>query len=288
MTPDAGTVAILMYHSFAPAATSEFHGLSIPPQLLDEHLRALRESGFRLITVRDVPAALLTMRPGDRIAAVTIDDGLGDGLAAAEILGAQGVPATYFIPTAFVGGTARWLGGVEAQRAMMDWPDIVGLARAGMEVGSHGHGHIAADLNDRSVVRDDAQRSRDALEQSLGVAVSSYAYPFGYQGRAARRAVALAGFARACAIFGLPSCRSDDVYALPRLHVGPDMSGEDVVTLCLRRWRPLARFEAHQRQRAWTTARRIVPLGPRSSQRVRAGNPDSSIGDSSLSVDRIA
>jgi peptidoglycan/xylan/chitin deacetylase (PgdA/CDA1 family) len=288
MSGSGATVPILMYHSFAARSSSSFRHLTVAPSLFDEQLAALCQAGFGFVRVRDVPSLLRTRPVQDRVVAVSIDDGLADGLDAAATLAARGLTATYFVPTGFVGGTARWLEGDDAKLAMLDWTDLAGLAATGMELGSHGHNHVAADLNPRAVVRADAERSRHALEGAIGTAVSSYAYPFGYQGRSARRAVADAGFARACAIFGLPACRGDEVLALPRLHVGPEMSGEDVVALCSRRWGAVARFEAHQRQRVWTAARRIVPLGPRSSRRVGADNPGSSVGDGAQPVDRIA
>lgn len=263
-----GTVRILMYHGFAPALTPEFHRLTIAPSLFDEHVAALREAGFRLIAVRDVPEALRTTTREDRLAVISIDDGLDCGLVAGSILAKHGAPATFFIPTAFVGGKAQWLEGLESERPMMDWRDLVDLAKTGMEIGSHGHGHIAADLNRASLVRADAQQSREALEEHLGTAITSYAYPFGYQRRKARQAIAAAGFECACAIVGLSASAADDVFALPRLAIFPDTTAEDLVTLCLREWPRAARFEAFQRQRAWTAARRVVRLGPESAQKV--------------------
>ena len=275
MTPgDGASAAILMYHSFSRTTTPAFRDLTVSPELLAEHLAALRQSGFRFIAVRDVPAALRVEPPDARLAAVSIDDGLADGReAAGDIRGAAGGcqrPAPSSRP-AFVSATSRWLDGDDASRPMLTWHDLADLVGAGMEIGAHGHAHIAADLNREELVRADAAMCRDVLQQRLGTAVSSFAYPFGYQRATARRAIAAAGFTCACALFGLDARRSDDRFALPRLHVGPDDAPEDVVARCLRRPGRGARWESHQRQRVWTAARFVVGVGPRAARRIGRG-----------------
>ncbi len=286
MSHGAASVAILMYHSFTPTSRSSgLRHLSVEPAAFEEHVAALLGGGFALVAVRDVPAAIRANGVEQRIAAISIDDGLADGLAAAEILARYDAPATFFIPTAFVGGRARWLDGADAERAMFSWDALAGISSAGLEVASHGHGHIAADVNPARIVSADALRSRSELEDHLGVPVSSYAYPFGYQRAAARRAVQAAGFSRACAIFDLPASSHSDPFALPRLQVGPELTAQDIVSVALSRPRWPARFESHQRQRAWTTARRFVRLGPEAARPLsRSARRSFSSGDGSPSA----
>jgi peptidoglycan/xylan/chitin deacetylase (PgdA/CDA1 family) len=260
-----------MYHSFSRTPSAGFRDLTVSPEQFGEQLAALRAAAFRFIAVRDVPAALNAADPGARLAAVTIDDGLADGMDAAEVLVAQGLPATYFVPTGFVGATSRWLEAEDASRPILTWQDLSDLGAAGMEIGSHGHAHISADLNREALVRADAARSRELLEERLGTGVPSFAYPFGYQRARSRRAIAAAGFSSACALFGLAARPSDDRLALPRLYVGPDDAPEDLVARCIQRPGPLARWESRQRQHMWTTARIFIGCGPRAARRIRRG-----------------
>ncbi len=158
--------------------------------------------------------------------------------------------------------TARWLGGEDGERRLLDWATIEEFSEAGLEVSSHGHRHLAADLNAPEVVREDAAHSKAVLESHLGTEVKSYAYPFGYQTSAARRAVAAAGFSQACTIIELPAIESDDRFALPRLQVGPEMTPESLVRLVNSMPIRLTRRRAELKQRIWHFGRRWAGWGP--------------------------
>lgn len=260
------TVAVLTYHSIGRSSTRSFAPLTVDPALFDEQLSALREAGLDMIQFRDAPASLAS---GRSAVAITIDDGLADAAEhAAPVLARHGLTATLFVPTAYVGRRSGWLPGADAARPMLSWAGIAALSRAGYEIGSHGRMHLAADINSCSLVRSDALASRIELEDQLGQAVPSFAYPFGYQSRAARVAVREAGFAQACAVGDLPACAHDDRWALPRLQVWAGTSPEALLKLTA--WRPSIglRGWAHAKQHAWRAGRRWAGLGPQEARRL--------------------
>jgi peptidoglycan/xylan/chitin deacetylase (PgdA/CDA1 family) len=262
-TPSPPGVAILMYHSIAPVTTPPFRELTIAPSLFAEHLAALGESGCRLVTVAEVPDRLREPRADGPLVAISIDDGLADlATGAAPALAAHGVPATLFVPSAYVDRTAAWLSGEDGWRPLLSWSALAELAGAGLEIGSHGHLHLAADVNDPMLVREDALRSRRELEQHLAQPVCSYAYPFGYRTPAAGAAVARAGFAQACAVADLPAIAGEDRFALPRLHVGPSTTPEELVALVRHRPARALRRWAHAKQSLWRAGRRLAGWGP--------------------------
>jgi peptidoglycan/xylan/chitin deacetylase (PgdA/CDA1 family) len=258
-------IAILMYHSFASSTTASFRHLTVDPLLFDEHVAALIDAGCHFVAVEDVPALLAGSGAADgrTVVAISIDDGLADAASAVATLLAHRLPATLFVPSGYVGSRARWLTGEDSGRPLLDWAAIEELANAGLEIGSHGHRHLAADVNAPEVVREDAAYSKNVLESRLGREVKSYAYPFGYQTAAARRAVRAAGFLQACAIMDLPAVVSDDPLALPRLHVGPDTTAELLIALVNSRPIRLARRRAEVKQRIWQAGRRWAGWGPR-------------------------
>jgi peptidoglycan/xylan/chitin deacetylase (PgdA/CDA1 family) len=263
--PSTSATAILMYHSIATHTTSGFGGLTVDPARFAEHVAALRDAGVRLVTADAAAGGLAAPDPTDRrpTVAITIDDALADAASgAAPALADHGVPATLFVPTAYVGGHAGWLRGVDAQRPLLDWSAIAQLADAGWEIGSHGHRHLACDVNRPDVVRADAAHSRVLLEDRLGRAVHSFGFPFGYGPPAARRAIRAAGFAQACVVADLPAEPQDDRFALPRLHVGPEMTPERLVALVQRRAGAPRRAWALGKQRVWTAGRRWAGWGP--------------------------
>jgi peptidoglycan/xylan/chitin deacetylase (PgdA/CDA1 family) len=249
-----GTVAVLTYHSIAVQTTGAFARLTVDPALFDEHLAVLREHGLDVIPFREVPAALAAGRDA---VAITIDDGFSDAADnACPALTSHGLPATLFIPTAYVGSASGWLPGDDAWRPMCSWDAIADLARAGFEIGSHGHRHLAADINSPQLVQHDAWVSRIELEDHLDHAVTSFAYPFGYHARSARAAVRAAGFARACALGDLPAHAGADRWALPRLQVLSHTSPEDLLRLVRRRATAPARGWANSKQSIWRAGRR--------------------------------
>lgn len=261
-----GTVAVLMYHSIAAVTTASFERLTIDPVLFCEHLAALGEHA-EVIGFAQVPAALAEGRQavaeGRQAVAITIDDGLADaGTAACPALLRHGLPATLFVPTAFVGASSSWLGGEDGKQAMLTWAELSDLAGAGFEIGSHGRQHLAADINSPGLVRRDAAASRTELEQRLGQPVHSFAYPFGYHATGGRRAVREAGFAQACVVGDLPARTGDDRWALPRLQVNGGTTPEELLAMV--RWQPSAtmRHWAHAKQHAWRAGRRLAGWGP--------------------------
>jgi peptidoglycan/xylan/chitin deacetylase (PgdA/CDA1 family) len=255
------TVAVLVYHSIAARTTPSFAELTVDPGLFDEHLAALRECACSVIPFRRVPDAL-TAGAGGQVT-ISIDDGLADAASnAVPALARHGMAATLFVPSGFVGQQSRWLRGADADRPMLGWADLADLAEAGFEIGSHGRRHLAADINPVGMVRRDAAASRMELEDHLGMAVPSFAYPFGYHSGPARRAIREAGFAQACVVGDLPARGGDDRWALPRLQVQGGMTPEALLELV--RWRPAppARAWAHAKQRVWRAGRRWAGWGP--------------------------
>jgi peptidoglycan/xylan/chitin deacetylase (PgdA/CDA1 family) len=261
------TVPVLMYHSIAATTMPSFPKLTVDPMLFEEHLAALREQSIEVIPFSRVPAALAE---GRHAVAITIDDGFADAAdGAAEALLSHGLPATLFVPTAFIGARASWLHGDDGRRPMLSWSATAELARAGFEIGSHGKFHLAADVNAHELIRKDAAASKNELEQRLGRPALSFAYPFGYHSRRARRVVRDVGFAQACAVNDLPARAGDDRWALPRLQVDNGTSPESLIAMI--NWQPatMARRWAHLKQSAWRAGRRWgAGWGPAEANRI--------------------
>ncbi len=255
-----GSVAILTYHSIAPHTTPSFRRWTVEPDQFAEHLDAICESELDVITVGEVPEAL---ESGRSSVAITIDDALADiAEHAAPALAARDLTATIFVPTKYVGRCAAWLPGDDARRPLLSHADLIDLDAEGWEIGSHGHAHIAADIHPAAVVTTDAWTSRVELENCLGRAARSFAYPFGYHSRSGRRAVSAAGFAQACAVGDLPARPSDHRWAFPRLQVLNHTTTEELVALITRCPGPSARSWAHAKQGAWRAGRRWLGWGP--------------------------
>jgi peptidoglycan/xylan/chitin deacetylase (PgdA/CDA1 family) len=113
---------------------------------------------------------------------ITFDDGYRDNFqyAAAE-LRKRGLPASFFIPTAFVGTdeVAWWDVRSAIRSEWMTWDDVRALHRQGFTLGAHTRTHAdCGQLSGADAVREIAG-SKTQLEREIGAPVEHFAYPYG-------------------------------------------------------------------------------------------------------------
>jgi peptidoglycan/xylan/chitin deacetylase (PgdA/CDA1 family) len=140
--------------------------------------------GFHVVPLGEVFRLARTGGPlPRRTVAITFDDCYFDNLAAARVLAEYGLPATFFMPTAFVGTdhVFAWDRGLR-RLPNLTWDEVRAMHRLGFEIGSHTITH--ADLG--TVMADQARQeiidSKIILEKQLGSRVRWFAYPFGGAG----------------------------------------------------------------------------------------------------------
>jgi len=116
-------------------------------------IREWEEDGVRLLLAR----AERIVRAGEpfppRTAAITFDDSYGDNLGAARVLAEHGLPATFFVPPAFVGTdhVYEWDRRLPVRLPNLTWDDLEVMAAMGFDIGSHSLTHAdMARLGDAS------------------------------------------------------------------------------------------------------------------------------------------
>jgi peptidoglycan/xylan/chitin deacetylase (PgdA/CDA1 family) len=229
-------IPILMYHSISNVADPRFRACIVPPALFDEHLSYLERYQYTSITVSQFVQAMAQggAGPPPRPVIITFDDGFTDFYTSAlPALQRHGFNATLYVATGFTGGTSRWLRAEgETERPMLTWEQLAEISASGIECGAHTHTHPQLDMLSSAQAYDEIVRSKDLLEERLGRAVNSFAYPFGYYSAGVRRIVQAVGFTSACAVRRTLSSLHDDPYALARLAIQPD-SGVDALAAAL-------------------------------------------------------
>jgi peptidoglycan/xylan/chitin deacetylase (PgdA/CDA1 family) len=201
---------VLMYHRLTSRTGS--HPCSLAAERFRRQLGLLRALGYRSAAPAALAAALEAGAPlPPRTVVITFDDGYLDTLTVAlPLLREAGFTATcYFVPGA-IGRVSEWT----EPAPLMDWAGIRAWRAAGMEVGAHSVTHVDLTTLGPAALKDEVAGARACLEDRLGSAVTSFAYPFNRADHRTIHAVAAAGYTNAVA--GPEPRRSP--YALSRVN----------------------------------------------------------------------
>ncbi len=250
-------VVVLLYHSVNP--TSVYSSAS--PEEFRQHLEWLQRP-CRIVPLDEIPARVPGHDPGPTVA-ITFDDGhLDNYIYAFPILRELKIPATFFLTAGYMNQDPD----VRSRLAMlnggpvrpMEWGQVREMQTAGMSFGAHTYSHPNLATLPRGAAYEEVRRSREILEDELGVSVGTFAYPFGRAGwhytQETVEAVAEAGFDLATSVGWQPVRWSDCPYTIPRYWViHDDVQGlED-------RLRGVLDFAALQERLPLSLARRFYP-----------------------------
>lgn len=167
----AGDLIVLLYHRVG-GGTAE---IDLPATAFEAQLRYL--AGRQHVVPLD--RALGDGRDGGVV--VTFDDGTPDFHHTVLPLQVRyGVPATLYLATSLVDGG----------RTGLSWGQLREAVGTGLvTVGSHTHSHADLRTLDEPACTDELLRSKDLIEDNLGVACRHFAYPWAVGSPAADRIV---------------------------------------------------------------------------------------------------
>ncbi len=117
------------------------------------------------------------------IVSTSWDDDSATGLKIAELLGARGLPGTFYVPTSRLG-----------QGSIFSGSDLRALSTSGFEIGAHTISHqILTELEQPELTREVAG-CKQTLQQILGKEVTTFCYPRGRFNARVVREVERAGY----------------------------------------------------------------------------------------------
>jgi peptidoglycan/xylan/chitin deacetylase (PgdA/CDA1 family) len=179
-TPPPGVV-VLIYHRVGGGADTE---IDLDPALFDEQMAWLAASG-RAISLDTALSRLAVREPVGAAASpdgsranpvvVTFDDGTADLVDhALPILVRHGVPATVYVATRHVDEQLPW----PADGVPLTWAGAKEMVDSGLvTIGSHTHSHALLDRLSPHEAAAELDRSRELIEEKLGVPGDHFAYP---------------------------------------------------------------------------------------------------------------
>lgn len=212
---------ILMYHRVDEAGSEALARYRVTPARFEQHLRHLRDEGYRSATFDELGEAMRLRQPlrGRRVM-LTFDDGCSDFLEHAQpLLAEYGFAATLFVVTDRVGGTNEWDAAYGETVELLGWDALRTLQAAGVAIGSHSATHpYLTGISNAEVVHE-AARSRAAITRELGAVPVVLAYPYGDLDPAVRHLVGGCGYEYAVTTASRHATLTDHRLALPRIEV---------------------------------------------------------------------
>ncbi len=209
---------ILMYHAVASGSSDPAWPWAVSMRNFCAQLDFLAAEGYATPTMGELASAPPGTWKG-RTAVITFDDGYVDNLAACEALKQRNMRATWFIVSGSVGKSPQWPEDGRPPGRLLNASELASMQQDGMEIGSHTVSHARLTEVDRTKRLHEIRDSRAALEDILGQAVGSFAYPYGLWNAKCAEAVEAAGYAAACTTRPGWALRDNTPYLLRRLTV---------------------------------------------------------------------
>lgn len=211
----AFSLPILTFHSLDNRSSA----ISFSPQAFRRGLSKLREAGHRTLTLSEAAELIRREEPfPDDVLVITFDDGYESVYREAfPVLQELEFSATIFITV----GRRRPASADDRlprleDRSMLSWREADEMRRCGIEIGAHTLTHPDLTRLSPEAVEAEVYESKQIIEDTLGAAVSCFAYPFGRYDKRSRDVVAR-HFDCACSDrLGLVAATSD-LYALARV-----------------------------------------------------------------------
>jgi peptidoglycan/xylan/chitin deacetylase (PgdA/CDA1 family) len=221
--PRRGRSLICAFHSVGSDSPA-----SIPAETFLDQMQALRRC-FKVVPLPDLIARTAQGETG--MAAVTFDDGYRDNYERVfPAMTRLSLPFSIFVTSGFIERT-QWAWSSEySMLPAMTWDQIRELGRHGVHVGCHTHEHRRWSSQPTDDLRIDLNTSKRMIEDNLGSAIDSFAYPYGqphdYDWRA-QKLLPECGFSMACTTLNTTFKRCADRLQIPRLSINAEDSMTD-------------------------------------------------------------
>lgn len=219
---------VIMYHRVIEGKEEEkgVHGTYITTKKFEEHMKYLKEKGFKTVTFEDLKNGNYRHRfdRGNKWIILTFDDGYKDNYTHAfPILKKYGFKSVIYLL-----GTLKYNKwdvdnpqNPEKVFPLMEDEEILEMQEYGIEFGGHSMTHSRMSQIDKNVAHEEIIKSRDILEKKLGRKLNCFAYPYGDRDNGVKKFVEEEGYEFAVATDSGDVSFQEDLYNIRRIGIFP-------------------------------------------------------------------
>lgn len=205
---------ILNYHSICDEGCSP---ISVKCDQFYRQMEYIDKKGKKCVSAEE----FFIDSPSDEKIGLTFDDGYRDNYAdMLPIVQKFGFSCTIFLTVNHIGTeqSFSWHTRSDKNRHALSWEEVHALMEKGMQMGSHTLNHPILTQIPEKEAWEEISRSKDLLEQKLGVKIRSFAYPAGHFNQAIKEMVEKAGYEFALAT-KVPNTIAADRFSIPRISI---------------------------------------------------------------------
>ena len=173
-------VPILMYHSISDnlfGMSHPYFHINTPPEIFAEQMRWLHSAGYRTIGLDEALSGLQARTDLGKSVVLTFDDGYRDFYTEAlPVLKQHGFTATLFLVSDRIGDSPVRIEGAD----FLTWADLRDLQAERVRFGSHTVTHPDMRCLAPEQLEYELGRSKELLEDRLGVPIESFSHPHGF------------------------------------------------------------------------------------------------------------
>jgi peptidoglycan/xylan/chitin deacetylase (PgdA/CDA1 family) len=207
------SVPVLMYHVIAPPPSgAPFPGLYVTPQEFAAQMDALKQAGWRAVTLDQLQAYWTkgAKLPAGKPVVLTFDNGYRSQYT-------QALPVLRKL--GWVADENIQLSGLPPSQGGLTTSQVKGMVDAGWELDTQGISHADLITLDATQLHYEIDTARKTIQRRYGVPVNWFCYPSGHYDTTVIKAVRAAGYIGSTTVIPGWAGPSNDPYRLPRLRV---------------------------------------------------------------------
>jgi peptidoglycan/xylan/chitin deacetylase (PgdA/CDA1 family) len=212
-TRGTDSVPVLMYHVIAaPPSGAPFPGLYVQPQEFAAQMQALKQAGWRAVTLDQLRAYWTkgARLPAGKPLVITFDNGYHSQYSEAlPVLRKMGWVADENIQ----------LSGLPPSQGGLTNGEVRAMVDAGWELDTQGISHADLITLDSQQLHYQIDTARKTIQRRYGVPVNWFCYPSGHYDATVINAVRAAGYVGSTTVIPGWAGPANDPYRLPRLRV---------------------------------------------------------------------